>query len=1851
VSWTLPLHQFQNVVWTITGGDATFADQNNSSCHISSSTSSLTETITVTETVTGQSAQLNVVVSGPYLVMSGPFSVDQGTTAQPLVGTLEVDGFTTVTNIQWQKSSDAFNWSVVQITDNPRPSLETAPYIISSYVPSSDAGAYYRFVANIAGTIYATNPVFITVMVPTPGTISIVQQPAYNGEAVVSTTDAYINSSCSTLDYIWEESIDGQPWTVFGSGSAYPSGNHIVGLTSIRRKATCSGIILISNVLSFNPPYTSVDHENLNYIRTIDVHISGVSTWAQADQLPMTDKTQTTVYIDGVGRPIQKVAKSASYYNGAWADLVQPIVYDVAGRQTQSYMPYPTTDVPGKFKSANVMTAQASFVTTKFGESSDAPTYSRTEFDESPLDRIKHTFAPGKSWGGSSVGTTTDYDFNTADENVHIWDLDYSPSALPATSLASVYTTGSLFKLTFTDEKGLRVIHYTDLFGKTILKKVQQADPGTLSGQHSGWACTYYVYDDLNQLRFTIPAKAIEYLDNNGWSLSQQIVNDLCFVYSYDAKGRMISKKQPGVEESNYVYDQRDRPVFTQDANGKLHNQWQGTIYDGLGRATSTGVVNAAMDRQSLQNYVDGNTGNVILSRITTFPGLADLPVGGLQNGVTQYVASRSITFENFTSDDNGHFTAYIDNNLGNRIDEIWALQDNTIPVPGSFIPLTQTFYDDYSHATKAYSTADNTLFDAATNQQAKPLPGQYNPQTRGLVTTTRVKIVSNSSDLTQGNWMEKDVYYDEQVQQIQAVGDNSLGGVDVVTNRYDFAGKLWGSCVKHMAGIANQFTIVSKNSYDAVGQLIDVARNFNSTYFKDLVAYSYDEYGKLSSKRLAPGYTGSGRSEMETLAYAYNIQGRLTGINKDYALDQDAAHQWDRFFGLYLGYDNRDNQFAAAQYNGNITGAIWKSQGDNSMRKYDYSYDNLGRLTSAVFNQRKTPGDGWSNGEVDLSEYITYKDGNGNISTMKRMGIVPGINTGILIDNLQYSYGTSSNPYSNKLTRVDESAGFSGNGQLSDFKDGTNSGMDDYTYDNAGNLIQDLNKGIAAGGIEYNYRNKPVKITIAGKSIVQYTYDGSGVKLKKMVTNLAVTPNTTSVTDYEGDFVYQDNTLQYVLHEEGRMKVITPVNTAQLQLNGGSGGATVLSGKTGVFEYFVKDQLSNVRMVLTEEYQKETYVATMETISGGDPNLGVDEAKLFGKVDPATGAPTADNELILTRVNKPVTWSGNSSNKVAALTASNPNSKVGPNMILKVSAGDMINAGVKYFYFTNDPSGSSDGVSDALTSLVGSMLSGNVSSITKMNSSLISSNLGASGSNFSNFITGLPNQGNVNAPKAFLNIVFFDEQFNFIPGNQTDPQVGTSASRVSSANDQNANLLLQQKAPKNGWVYIYLTNQSNEEVDFDDLSVSQVHGRISEETHYYAFGQKIAGISTVAFNKLTSKHHYRADYSEEEENTGWNEFDLRMYDPQLGRWTGADPYDEFASPYIGFANDPVNNIDEDGGGVGDVIGAVTGGIVGGTIAYLAAKNNKASGFWAVMAGIGGTLVGSDLGYGIVASLEGNGPVWLNMRAYLKGFFGGHGFVYARYDAMNRIWNQVDVPNVWKWVSSLYNLAANLNFSFARKIATTVEEEFPELPRTIVGQIVDMHIGGDPGNKPPPPEYDFDINVPLTTPRRVPFNKNSTISGDLSIGSFDLNISEDELTFTNTTISGIRSRVSELGGGTLTIQNITVTMQVPPNFNTGASPAFGGVNTGVHGLPVVGDTKAPIVGNRPVITTGTGIGNLRQQGQTIGDRINSATGGGGAVNVQTPIGNGFRISTSIRGILTQFRTMMMRMRITNKNLY
>ena len=95
---------------------------------------------------------------------------------------------------------------------------------------------------------------------------------------------------------------------------------------------------------------------------------------------------------------------------------------------------------------------------------------------------------------------------------------------------------------------------------------------------------------------------------------------------------------------------------------------------------------------------------------------------------------------------------------------------------------------------------------------------------------------------------------------------------------------------------------------------------------------------------------------------------------------------------------------------------------------------------------------------------------------------------------------------------------------------------------------------------------------------------------------------------------------------------------------------------------------------------------------------------------------------------------------------------------------------------------------------------------------------------------------------------------------------------------------------PKNGFVYIYCSNESPVKVFFDNLQVVHTRGQILEETHYYPFGLTMAGISSKAADKLESKKKFLGQELENDFGFNCYQFKFRNHDPQIGRFIEIDP-------------------------------------------------------------------------------------------------------------------------------------------------------------------------------------------------------------------------------------------------------------------------------------------------------------------------------------------------------------------------
>ncbi|PSL45740.1 YD repeat-containing protein [Chitinophaga niastensis] len=1203
-------------------------------------------------------------------------------------------------------------------------------------------------------------------------------------------------------------------------------------------------------VLPVQTPPGSYNNTTVNYIRTWEPSMPTFDPTAVISSTDITAVKQTTQYFDGLGRLLQTVIKGISK---SGQDMVTPVIYDTFGREQYKYLPYVSPVNDGKFRT-NPFVEQQTFAGTQYP--GEQVYYGETQFEASPLNRVLKTLAPGNSWEGSGRGVENSYQVNTTADAVVIWNMT-AGATIPTQN--GVYASGQLFKNVVKDEAGNRVAEFKDKEGKVILKRVE-ITPGAADG-YIGWLCTYYVYDDLSNLRFVISPKAVQALLTS-WVISQQVADELCYQYQYDGRNRMIVKKIPGTTApTEMVYDVRDRLVFTRDGNLLSKNQWMVTFYDALNRPTMSALYNgiATDTRDALQTRMNAATSNT-QSIPYIFPGVVDLSVNNYDSR-PQYIATQSVTLEMGFDTGAGAATEVL-------IDPAFTPGATTLaatnPLPGldpsTLTPLTYTFYDDYSYTgVLAPQTGDFNKPQAGSNPYAEPVTA-VSAMTKGLVTGAKVRVVGTNT------WLTTSTYYNDKGRVIQLLSENINNGVDVVTSLYDFNGKQLSTYQHHNnphSKATPDMRLLTNMSYDAVGRLTSISKQVNDDAAKVIVQNSYNELGQLMTKTLG--------ANLESLTYDYNIRGWLKGINKSYAQSGSAGH----YFGTELHYDYGYTQ---SQYNGNIAGITWRSKSDNQWRSYGYNYDAANRLLKGDFTQNNS---GWNNtAGVNFSmqmgdglNYSTAYDANGNILGMTQQGLKG--TSSAPIDKLSYVYLANSN----KLQGVTDAAN-DPSSTLGDFKEVNGTGTNDYAYDANGNLTQDANKNIPASGISYNHLNLPTGITITGKGNIQYLYDAAGNKLRKTVTDNTVTPAKTTVTDYIGGVVYQNDTMQFLAHEEGRVR---PVLKSGLPIS-------------YVYDYFVKDHLGDVRMVLTEQSDFSMYAATMETAPAAT------ETALFSNIDN-------------TRTAKPVGYpQDNTTQKnefVAKLNAKAGGQKIGPSLVLRVMAGDTIKIDGKAFYKSDGPKNSDNPphVEDMVADLVRAFNGAD-------------NNTGAHGEGSANQSTPFtnnfysndykrlkekdPEQNKSDKPKAYLNFALFDDQFKLVEENSGVRQVKGEPDQLQSLGTE------KMAIKKSGFLYVYTSNESQQDVFFDNVILGVTSGPVLEETHYYPFGLTMAGISSSAL-KGSNYPENRKKYNGIEYT---NELDLDIYDaqlrnldPQIGRWNQIDPKTEnmeMWSPYVSNYDNPI---------------------------------------------------------------------------------------------------------------------------------------------------------------------------------------------------------------------------------------------------------------------------------------------------------------------------------------------------------
>ena len=751
-------------------------------------------------------------------------------------------------------------------------------------------------------------------------------------------------------------------------------------------------------------------------------------------------------YYDGLGRQSQTVAVGASPQGG---NIVTAISYDRAGRVAHKWLPAVTESASAAYTDPSTLDFNSVY-------GNDTHPFTTTLYEASPMNRPISEAGPGQRWASAEKTVETEYCLNNNDNSLRCLYLTASMTS-PAVVTGNAgdmrhHSPGTLAVTRTISEDGNISLVFTDHQGLTVLTR-------QLTG--SSMADTYYVYDKAGNLRVVIPPEASTRLTGavNLVEGASEILDNYCYVYTYDSLRQMTSKKLPGAEKIRYIYDRSGQVIASQDGNMRTTDRLRFTLTDVFGRECITGTCSAA-----------GFNGGEYVARVERIS-----PVSA--------------------SDELGRF--------GYRLQNI-TMQNVRV--------LSATYYDDYTFINSCVDDPAGELQFKAEGNVSAPYPKSKGRMT-GRITAVPVSAASDS--LT---YLASAFYHDYRNRLIQSVAQNRLGGYERETSVYDFAGRVTESQLSHSTAASDSVIVMQwQRDYDNMGRELAVRHRLGDGQWYTLSQKSYDAVGRLSTESFGESETGIERS------YGYDIRSNPTTITG-------------------YGYSQSLNY----SYGGLVTQMTWQAYGPHeTQRTYTYEYDDLCRLTSAVYDDE-------ADGEGNFNTAYSY-DLNGNITTLSRMGVYDSSGYGTtygLIDDLTYEYN------GNQVTRItDRCTGPFYQGAYH-FRDGADEPVE-YLYDANGNMISDLNRGIPF--MRYDHNNLPREIHFFSGARTAYIYSADGVKLQTVHSVPAVAPSVNlgdlpapdairSVTDYCGPFVYEDGKLSRINLENGYLNFLDPAGRPMAQ-------------------------------------------------------------------------------------------------------------------------------------------------------------------------------------------------------------------------------------------------------------------------------------------------------------------------------------------------------------------------------------------------------------------------------------------------------------------------------------------------------------------------------------------------------------------------------------------------------------------------------------------------------------------------------------------------------------------------------
>ncbi|MDR1762848.1 MAG: DUF6443 domain-containing protein, partial [Dysgonamonadaceae bacterium] len=633
-------------------------------------------------------------------------------------------------------------------------------------------------------------------------------------------------------------------------------------------------------------------------------------------------------YFDGLGRPTQTVQVGIT---PAQADLVTQQNYDEFGRESLLWLPAVAAGNYGGYANISAKAA-ATYGNTALNIASDPEPYSYPKYEASPLNRVTEQYGAGTDWFFSGHSVKTFYLTNTAsgEQSCAYFYVSGNGDNL---SRSGNYMAGSLFVTQNYDEDCNISYEFKDKLGRVVLQR-QQNDSQNFD--------TYYVYDDMGNLRYVLPPLASDALTGTSYTPENAIIKNYAYFYKYNSRNLVKYKRLPGCEPVYYVYDRADRLIYTQDGEQRVAEKWLFTVPDALGRAVLTGIcTNTGL-----------NIDNVLTEAIT---------------------AGRSA---------NGTLKGY-------------SFAANSAVYPENPVILSVNYYDDYSFRGASGIGIPAGNFELCTDADFNT---EYS-NAKGLLTGTLSAVLDGNA--TPAKYLYSIMYYDYRGQVIQTVSNNLANGQEREYFAYTFTGQVAKKRHLHSADFEEEeaeeigepveetepWQGTEENyryDYDHADRLINTVYRLNYDDEILLSANTYDELGRLKT------VTPHERTDFSS-TYSYDIRSRvreITGTNFSESLEYTFGSNISKMLCTQgevqrgyssLAYD-RLNRLKTATYSGT----------ENYSATYDYDKNgnitniNRGAYDILLFNYNNTNqmynvSDAWSNSSsASVSEFKDYSVSSG---------------------------------------------------------------------------------------------------------------------------------------------------------------------------------------------------------------------------------------------------------------------------------------------------------------------------------------------------------------------------------------------------------------------------------------------------------------------------------------------------------------------------------------------------------------------------------------------------------------------------------------------------------------------------------------------------------------------------------------------------------------------------------------------------------------------------------------------------------------------------------------------------------